>query len=191
MKNIPAIINQFNWVDIFVLILSLRILYIAFKNGLKFEFFKLLGTLCAVYLSLHYYTSLSGFLNARIFNRPAPSSLLNAVSFFALIIAGYAIFFAIRWMLSRVVKTDVNEKLDRWGGLVCGAFRALLTASIFLCLFLSSGGEYFHKSIRGSYSGAWVTRIAPDTYIFFWNGLASKVQKNDKANAAIGDLQKL
>jgi len=189
MKNLPAFLNQFNWIDIFVLILTLRIIYIAFKTGLKCEFFKLLGTLSAMYLSLHYYVSLSAFLNARIFNRPAPSSLLNFVSFFFLLAFGYAIFFALRLVLSKVIKTDVNPKLDRWGGLACGAVRAVLTASILLCLFLSSSGEYFRKSIRVSFSGPRVARIAPDTYVYFWNALASKLQKAEKVNAAISGFQ--
>ena len=55
---IVEIIKQFNWVDIFVIILSVRVLYIAVKNGLPVELFKLLGTIAAIYLSLHYYTIL-------------------------------------------------------------------------------------------------------------------------------------
>lgn len=191
MKNLPTFLNQFNWVDIFVLILAIRIIYIAFKTGLKCEFFKLLGTLSATYLALHYYVSLSAFLNARIFNRPAPSSILNFVAFLFLLAFGYAIFFALRWVLSRVIKTDINPKLDRWGGLTCGVLRALLTASILLCLFLSSSAEYFRKSIRISFSGPRVARIAPDTYVYFWNALASKLQRTEKVNAAISDLQNI
>ncbi len=48
------IIKQLNWVDIFVLIVLLRTAYISRKAGLPREFFKLLGTVLAIYLSLHF-----------------------------------------------------------------------------------------------------------------------------------------
>jgi uncharacterized membrane protein required for colicin V production len=59
-------LQQFNWVDVFVVILLLRIIYCAIKNGIFIEFFKLLGMLLSCYLFLHYYTKLSVFFKRRI-----------------------------------------------------------------------------------------------------------------------------
>jgi uncharacterized membrane protein required for colicin V production len=44
MKNVLDFLKQFNWIDIFVFCLSLRIAFIALKNGLAAEVFKILGT---------------------------------------------------------------------------------------------------------------------------------------------------
>ena len=55
-----------NWVDVFVVILLIRITYIAVKTGLSVEVFKSLGTVCAVYLALHYYINSGKFLNVKL-----------------------------------------------------------------------------------------------------------------------------
>jgi uncharacterized membrane protein required for colicin V production len=188
MNNHPEILRQFNWVDIFVAILALRILYISFKNGLKFEFFKILGIFCAMFLALQYYTSVSAFLNARVFNRPVPSSFLNSVAFFLLAVAGYGFFFIVRIILSKFIHTEIDARVDKWGGLTVGVFRAALTASIVLLFFLATAKPYFRKSIQSSFSGTHVARVAHDTYVFFWDNFAAKVQKNDKINPAVSDL---
>ena len=56
------VMKQFNWVDIFSLILIFRICYIASKRGMSVEFFKLLGTIFSIYLALHYYTLISDWI---------------------------------------------------------------------------------------------------------------------------------
>ncbi|MGE5308591.1 MAG: CvpA family protein [Deltaproteobacteria bacterium] len=189
MINLPSIITRVNWVDIFAVILAIRIVYIAFRNGLKVEFFKLLGTLTALYVSLHYYTSLSAFLNQRIFSRQDPSSTLNAFSFLLLFCAGYGVFFLLRVLIGRVVKSEVHANLDKWGGLAVGACRALLTVSLFLCFFISTDKPYFRKSIFGSFLGPDAVTFAPDTYACFWNTVASKLQRNEKMNPAVSEMR--
>lgn len=191
MNNLPSVIRQFNWIDIFVIILSLRILYISFKNGMKFEFFKVLGALAALYFSLHYYTSLSAFFNERISNRQTPSSFFDTLAFLLLICAGYAVFFLLRVIVGKFVKTELNVRLDKWGGLALGLGRALITVSVFLCLFLATSGGYFKKSIHSSFSGTFMAEIGPATYSYFWNGIVAKLQKDGNMNPAVDGLTKL
>ncbi len=191
MKNLPELLSQFNWIDIFVVILALRIIYIAFKNGLKFEFFKVLGTLSALYLSLHYYTSLSDLLNKRLLNNTGENWFFDMFAFAMLASAGYGFFFLIRFLLGKVSQSELNAHLDKWGGLALGICRAALAVSLSLCFFLASSGEYFRKSVHGSFSGPAVARIAPGTYIFFWNTMGSKLQGNNSLNPAIKDLTKI
>src|SRR4051812_18706090 len=54
--------KSINWVDIGLLFLLVRIIFIGVKNGFITEFFKFLGVLTAVFVSLHYYSGLSAWL---------------------------------------------------------------------------------------------------------------------------------
>jgi uncharacterized membrane protein required for colicin V production len=185
MKNLPEILSQFNWIDIFVVILTLRILYIAFRTGVKFEIFKLLGTFTGLYISLHYYTSLSDLFNSRILNSQTRSSFFDIVSFALLAFAGYGLFFLLRMLIGKITQSEVNPHLDKWGGFICGTCRAVLTVSLSLCFFMAGNGEYFKKSVHSSFSGTYVTRVAADTYTCVWNGFASKLRKEEKLNPAV------
>ena len=48
------IIRQFNWFDVAIIILFIRICYIAFRSEFPVELFKLAGIICAIYISMHY-----------------------------------------------------------------------------------------------------------------------------------------
>lgn len=61
-----SIIKAINWVDVCLLILLLRICYIALKNGFVHEVFKLLATVAALYISLHYYNVLADVVRSRL-----------------------------------------------------------------------------------------------------------------------------
>ena len=54
-------LKQINWVDIFAVILLIRVCYISIKTGFLTEIFKLLGTVCAILLACHYYVRVSIF----------------------------------------------------------------------------------------------------------------------------------
>jgi uncharacterized membrane protein required for colicin V production len=187
MKNFAEFLYQFNWIDIVVVILTLRILYISFKNGLKVEFFKFCGIVCALYISLQYYSALSVFLNNRVFNRHTHSRLFDTLSFGLLIVVGYGVIVLARILIGRVVHSEIDARLDKWGGFVLGVFRALFTVSIALCLLIVSSSEYFKKSIKGSFSGTYMAAVAPNVYLHM-NGFVSKLQKNENQNSSVKDL---
>ena len=86
-------ITELNWVDILVLILIFRVCYISLRTGLVVEFFKLFGTLAAIYLSLHYYPAVSGMI------KDIPGA--KYISFFALAAAGYIFFVILRMIFYR------------------------------------------------------------------------------------------
>ncbi len=52
------LIKSINWIDVALAFLFLRVIFIGVKNGFITEFFKSLGVLTAVFVSLHYYSYL-------------------------------------------------------------------------------------------------------------------------------------
>lgn len=185
------IIKQFNWVDILAVVIFFRILYVAAKNGLPVEFFKLLGTISALYLGLHYYTAASDWLRQRLLgiNEKMPLEFLDFLSGIVLVMAGYLIFVLLRSVFYRFIKMEAVPGLSKWGGLVLGFLRAYLLLGLIIFMLVISSIAYFKKSVSGSYSGARLFRVAPEAYGWLWNNLASKFMSQEKFNPTVFEVQ--
>ena len=184
------IIKQFNWVDIFVIILLFRICYIAIKSGFVVELFKFLGTVLAIYLSLHYYTALADLVTRYLFIKEnMPLEFLDFIAFIILVIIGYLVFVILRGVFSQLIKTEAAPNLNRWGGLVLGIVRGILFSSLIIFILVISSVSYFKNSAGNSYLGKRLFKVAPTTYTKLWNGLMSKFMTGEKFNQAIIDIQ--
>jgi len=179
------IIRRINWVDLFVIIALFRVLYIASENGLPIEFFKLLGSVFALYLSLHYYSAAGAFLQERLYLTIIPRDFLDFISFVLLAIAGYLIFVVLRNLFSKNIVMEAVPNLNRWGAFLLGLFRGLLLLSVFTFILLVCNIDYFKQGVSDSYFGAKIVHIAPAAYKAIWNGLTSKFMSQEKYNAAV------
>lgn len=184
------ILKQFNWVDIFVAILLFRICYISLKSGFVIEFFKLLGTIVAIYLSLHYYISLSSFIRGVAGLEFIPDSLFEVFWFCILASAGYMVFMFIRESVGRFIKTETIATLNKWGGLLLGIGRGFLLSGLILFIFAISPIRYFAQSTKRSYSGRHLVSVAPDMYRSLWYGVMSKFMTEEKLNKAVAGVEK-
>lgn len=181
------IIKQFNWIDIVVVILLMRMGYIALKNGLPSELFKFLGTVSSIYLSLHYYSSWSAILKERTLKN-MPLEFLNFFSFLVLVFLGYLIFVILRKLVLKLITVEPVEKLNQWGGFVLGIIRAGLMISLLIFILVISNINYLKNSVEDSYLGKRIFNIAPTTYAVLWNNLASKFMTDEAFNKNIPDI---
>lgn len=191
MDALPNVIQRFNWVDIFVIILSLRILYIAFKTGFVSELFKLLGTLLAVYVGMHYYTAFSDLLRSRFgLEKKIPLDFLDFICFILLVAVSYLVGILFRQVFCRLIKLEAVPRLNQWGGLIIGIFRAVLLAGLFVFIFSITSIQYLHNKAAGSYFGNDLIKVAPQAYSSIWNGFMSKFMPSEKFNTTIPEVQK-
>ena len=154
------IITKINWVDVLVLIIVLRISYIAFQDGLSHEIFPLIGTVCTLVLSLHYYNKISVFLTTNLAKIPVETA--NFLSFFVLIIAIGLLFKLIRLIVDKIIKITWNPLIEKFGGLFAGILRALAVASTVLIIIALIPLSYLQWSIRDrSLIGMYFLRIGP------------------------------
>lgn len=182
-------LKQFNWLDIAVIILAIRICYAAVKSGFFPELFKILGTIFAVYLSLHYFSNLSEFIKERFLVNIVPDEFLNFLCFVILAVAGYLVFVILRVVILRFVKMEAVPKLSRWGGLILGMFRVLLLAGLVVFILALSSVSYVKRSASHSYSGKFLFTVAPAVYGNLWNGLVSKFAASEKFNEAVSEVE--
>lgn len=180
-----TILRQFNWVDIFCVILLVRISYVALKNGLPAEIFRLLGALLAVYLSLHYYINFSDYIVGQTSARNSLAQFLPFLSFVTLAILGNSIFLLLGRIFSRLIHMEAVSNLNRWGSLILGIFRSLLLISLIMFMFVVAPLAYTRESVKNSYSGRHLLKVAPVTYSWLWNSIMSKFRTKEKFNDAV------
>jgi len=184
------ILKQFNWVDVLVVIIVIRILYIATVKGFVIEIFKLLGVLLAVYLSLHYYTHFSDLLRKRVpLEDKLPLEFLDFICFALLAITGYLASVALRIGFYRLIKMDAAAGLQKWGGLFLGILRAWLFCGIIIFMLVISSISYLKKSVNSSYMGKMFFSVPVQTYTLLWEGLISKFTKNEGFNKTVLEVQ--
>ncbi|MBU1125614.1 MAG: CvpA family protein [Candidatus Omnitrophica bacterium] len=180
------IIRQFNWFDIVLVLLILRILFLAVKSGLSIEIFKFLGTLTAVYFALHYYTVLSDFILSRANPRgQIPLEFLDFIIFIGITIVSYGCFVLLRMGFHQFITLEAVPQLDKWGGFVLGVARSILVAGLvsFMCTIASVG--YLKRSVQHSLLGQRFFYVAPHTYTWLWDSVASKFTSEEKINPTI------
>ena len=185
------ILKQFNWLDVFIVILLIRICYIAFSSGFTIEFFKLVGTLAAIYLPMHYYTQLSDWA-VRFLPLPkdnVPLEFIDFVCFLLLAVTGYCIFMAVRVVFYRFIQLKAVPNLNMWGGLILGAARGFLLAGLITFMLVISSISYLKKSAINSYSSKYLLNVAPGTYSFLWKGLFSKFMTSEEENKTVLEIQ--
>jgi len=175
------ILQAINWVDVVVIILLFRVVYVSTKTDIYSELFKALGTIVAIYISFHYYASLSVVLTSRLGLKAAEDSL-NLACFIILVILGYWVLVVLRKFFLRFVKMEAIPELNKWGGLLLGAVRGLMLASILVFILTLAPSGYLAKSVNSSFSGKKLFRIAPDIYSAVWNGFMSKFKPGETIN---------
>lgn len=179
------ILKQINWLDVCIFVLIARIIYISLKTGFSTELFKFLGTVTAVYLSLHYYVSISALVVKYI---PA-EGIPEPVVYFAIIIIlatiGYLLFVSLRCMVYHYIKMEAVSNLDKWGGLILGIGRAILLSSLVIFVVVLTNIGYFKSSVKDAYSQKYLFKAAPDTYTWIWENVFSKFLTNEKFNKDI------
>ena len=187
---IIKILQTMNWVDIFILILTSRIVYSAVKKGFILELFKFLGCFMATYLALHYYTRLGSFLNHLMPGPPTiPLEFWDFLSLVVLSLLGYAVFWVVREAVSRSVKMEAVSTLNRWGASFLGVARGILATSLVLFIFLNPTLLYFRNSVLNSYFGSRFVKVAPNAYHSAWYGIMSKFVPGEEFNQSVLEIQ--
>ena len=183
-------ITQFNFVDIIIVILSLRICYIAFKMGLPVELFKFFGIIFATYIALHYYTNLSDLLQRWFLPKAMPLEFLDFLIFMILAVGGYLGFVVLRSMLYRFIKLEASPMLSQFGGLILGIVRAFFTAGLLVYILMISSVKYLNDSVKSSYLGNRCYAVAPQTYNRLWDNIVSKFSAKEKLNPTVAEVMK-
>jgi len=187
---IPEILKQFNWVDIFVIVLLFRIIYISSKTGAIIELFKLLGIYFSLYITLHYYVDLSDLLRKSLPVEAFPTNFFDFIVFLPLLIVSYLVFVLLRSVFCNFVKIEAVPTVSKIAGFLLGVCRGILTISLVIYIFAISCMPYLFNSAQRSFLGKRLFNITVVTYTGTWDNFASKFMTQEKLNNTVVEAQK-
>jgi uncharacterized membrane protein required for colicin V production len=157
------IISRINWVDVLVVILMIRMSYIASREGLSHEIFPFIGSIVMAVVSLHYYKVLGAFISQGLSGIPV--ELSNFFSFLILVAAmGFLVRF-LKGVLDKIVNVKWHPLIEKFGGLTVGVARAYIITSIVLIFLILMPLPYLQWSVRDrSLTGKRVLMAGPEIY---------------------------
>ena len=162
-----------------------RAIYIGLKSELITELFKLIGIYFATIISLHYYSQLADFVKKILFVSDANNAVLSYALIASLVVL---IFTLIRegWLV--ILKIEVHEAVNKWGGLVISLIKGyLICGLVFLAIFIS-GREVLTRMAGESMSAGIFKNASFGIYQACYNGLVVKFFPDESINAQLVEL---
>lgn len=176
------LLNQLNWTDILLIGIAARIVFIGIKRGIVVETFKLVGTFCTIFITLHYYSKIAVFLQEKI---RLPREMGDVVSFIFLWVVAAIVFKLIRDGFLILLRVEAHSVIDRWGSMVVAVGRAVLVCSMMVLLLRLVGSEAITATTERSYLGSRVVNVAPSVYEASYEGFVGKFFPSEKLNGSI------
>lgn len=158
------ILTRLNWIDVIVIIVMIRMSYVAFQDGLSHEIFPFIGVICTIVLALHYYNKIATFLSQNIMLMNM--SIAAFLGFLGLVIVSGVIFKLLRRVVDIIVKVSWHPVIEKFGGLTIGIMKASVVVSTILIILALLPLSYVQWSIRDkSLTGMSFLRIGPEIYV--------------------------
>lgn len=138
------ILENFNWVDVLLVLLLIRSIYTGARIGLTAETFNLIGTVSSLVIGFHYYQGLAAVLLQYI-NILSWSSEL--ISLTAIILLIRLIFKFATILLLKVLSVQFVSQIERVGGALVSLARGFLIGGLFLIALSLLPFQYLNSSI--------------------------------------------
>lgn len=183
---VAEILRNFNWIDILMVCIIVRVVYIGFKNGFIIELFKILTIVFAIFITLHYYSRLGYFLSDKFsFIRVS----FDVLSFCLLWLLVIGFFKLIRDGVLLLLKIEAHPLFHKWGGLLLGVFRSVMTCSLLFLLLAVIQSNYIVQISKNSFVRPYLNDLAPDIYRGFYDTLITKFFPGEKLNQKVFKLK--
>ena len=183
MHTFTHFLSLINWVDVAMLVLFVRIIFIGIKTGFVTELFKLFGIICAVFVGLHYYSSLAAFLSQKT------NWSLDSLEFVFFVLLVSLIVLVVKFLRDGFLMLfkfeTTHSGFNQWGSAVLAVLRALLLISTIMFGILLTRVEWMQRQTLSSMSQRLVLRVAPNTYSFLYRHLIGKIFTNEKFNEEV------
>jgi uncharacterized membrane protein required for colicin V production len=178
-----------NWVDVALAVAFARIVFVSVKTGFIAELCRVLGTIIAVFVTLHWYSWVATAIGKKISLSPHILQLITFILLWAIILL---IMRFVRIGLMMLFKVETTHKgFDQYAAGVLSVGRGLLVCSLIIyAIFLTH-----HKALTGMAHKSWsnqiVGRAAVKTYGFLHNHVIGKIFPASQYNNAIEEIGRL
>lgn len=180
---LTQLFRSINWVDVALLVLFVRTVFISVTTGFVAEVFKFLGLGAAIFVGSHYYVFAAEFLAKKT---SLPLAGLRFLVFTVLVCVVILVFKFARDGISLLFKVETNHQgFDKYGAGVLGAVRGWLLCSTVLFAVFLVPHPLVHRQAFSSWGHKVVAGAAPDTYSFLFHQVIGKLFESQKFNADV------
>ncbi len=175
--------KSINWVDVALVALFARTVFISVKTGFIAELFKFLAVFCALFISLHYYAYWAAMV--------VKKTTLPLESCQFLIFTGLwaAITFLFKLMMNGsqlLFKAETTHQgFDKYAAGILAAGRSIFLCSLTIFALLLVSHPYIHKQAVSSFGYKAAAKAAPNTYKFLYEHVIGKLFESEKLNADV------
>ncbi len=162
------IIKNINWLDIVVLVIVVRGIYMGAKRGLTAELFNFFGIIISLILSVQWYSRVADVL---ILNFSLPIWLCNILCFIVIVQIIRLIFKYFLIFFLKVLNIQFIPQLEKIGGGVIGCGRGIIVSGILILTLSFIPNDYMKQSIQSkSFTGSFLINVTERTYssMTFW-----------------------
>jgi len=172
--------KSLNWVDILLVAVCARAIFIGIKTGFIVEFFKSTGLLVAIFISFHYYTLIAGVVAPRV--TLFEPMLIQVFVFLTLWLLVTLVFKIVRDGLMMLFSIQANPQLDQWGGACIAILRGLVVCSMTLFALLLTQHASVVKVAQKSFSRHVVSNLSMGIYALIEQGIVAKFFPEEAIN---------
>ena len=182
-------LTSLNWVDILLVAVCARAIFIGIQTGFIVEFFKSTGLLFAVFISNHYYSLIAGAIAEQV--KLFELTSIQVFVFLTLWFLVTLIFKFIRDGIMMLFSIQANAQLDRWGGACIAVLRGLVVCSMVLFTLLLTQSPHVLKMAQRSYSKFIVSSLSTGIYTSVEQGIVAKFFPEEKLNEEAIEVARL
>ena len=171
-------IKYLNWIDILLVCVCARAVFIGVKTGFIVEFFKSVGILFSIFITLHYYSTLTVLLASQVTTFELP--IVAIFVFLALWFLMTYVFKLIREGLLMVFSVQAHPNVDRWGGAFLACLRGVVVSSMVFYVLLLTYNPDIIKVAQNSLARYAVSYLPTGIYTGIYNGFVVKFFAQEK-----------
>ena len=180
------LIKSINWIDAALLILFIRMIFVGVKNGFVSEFFKTLGVVAAVFISLHFYSFLAAWA---VKKTNYPCVYWDSVVFAGLWLVVGIFFKYFRDGILYLFKVETNHQgFDKYAAGVVAVGRGILVCSLTVFLILLTFNGPVKRTTFHSFSFKIAGHAAVNTYSYLFKNLVDKLLTGEHYNSAAAQV---
>ena len=167
--------NRVNWVDLFALILLLRICYVSSYIGVGKQILPLFLLAVMLPITMYNYREIAAFFINRYSITPSYCFFLSFAITLMVLSAGYRILIRISGVLFPGMQGEASG-IEKVGGVLLGIVRSLVIIGMLMIGLLLMPVNFIEDSVKGSYSAQFFVETDVRIYTSMVNLLLSKKQ---------------
>jgi uncharacterized membrane protein required for colicin V production len=176
------LIKSINWIDAALAVLFIRIIFVGVQNGFISEFFKCLGVVVAIFISLHYYSVLAAWMAQKTHFAWGYWDLLMFVDLWAAVIFFFKL---VRDGMALLFKAEtIHQGFDKYTGGILAVGHGILVCSLTIFFILLIHFGPLTRMTLHSFSFKIAGRVDVSIYSYLYNHLIDKLFAGEQYNTA-------